>query len=502
MPNSGYPTPDNFDGDAEYICIPIIVPNKAEFKAAIYGLYSQMANDWFWRELGTMTPQQAAWLSSRGLALTDAYGTCGGTMDCEDVADCVEAQLIVNESLRNSIFNTTIANGFGNPNRINATGTKVADRNSVGALEEPIIELENCDLNALWSGIRHGIVDRLDDNARDMLEDLAAIPNVIERLAVFIDIVPVMGDVAEGVVFQITEVIPDLLDLYNSASSEAFLDGWACDLFSMVCSQCRFPTFTEITEYSLTHGLAGLPALPDATLETIAEFVLDAIGNPAAIAYHTIMFWQLMVLNFQATFAGASGTAAIQKYVRLGVDFSNDNWVDLCEACEEQYAVWTHDFTQGKGDWEITITSGVPQAVYEGGVMSSVLSGSNRVLQMELPNINPLASIIGARVEYEITNQSTTVMRWREYSGSNTNAANPSISNCTDLATGWRWSYQGTDIAPPSPAVTGKRAFWIALGATGAASIIKVHKVSIEYVMPIVPYPVTMTTDAEALWCP
>jgi len=84
MPRSGYPTPDEQDGDVTFGCIPVVVPNNPEFNqlfaAAIYGLYASMSKPHFWRAFGTLTPELAAEYASRGLAQTDAYSECGD--DC------------------------------------------------------------------------------------------------------------------------------------------------------------------------------------------------------------------------------------------------------------------------------------------------------------------------------------------------------------------------------------------------------------------------------------
>lgn len=271
-------------------------------------------------------------------------------MNCEEVADCVESQILVNQELINAITLSMTNNGFGNPNHINPQITTIPDRNPVNAMQEEILELEDCNLDKLWGGIRNGIVLRLDDNARDLLEDLAGIPNVVERLAVFIDIVPVIGDLIEGLAFQITEIIPDLLALYNAYSSLETLDEIACEIFSLVCSLCRYPTFEEVFNRYLTNAAGGIPSLETMTLEQIAEYLLTVVTNPAEIAYNTIIVWEMFVLNAQAAFNGVSGTKAISDYARLGEDAPSNNWIQLCEVCDEPYRIKIWDFTETDKD--------------------------------------------------------------------------------------------------------------------------------------------------------
>jgi len=155
----------------------------------------------------------------------------------------------------------------------------------------------------------------------------------------------------EGIAFQITEVIPDLTALYNSYSSEETLDLLACEIFALVCAECRYPTFTEVYDTYNAHTLTGM-ALNGLTIQEVAGFVLDAAGVADEIAYFTLNIMQLGVFALGATFNGESGTNAINKFVRLGEDFANNNWLDLCDTCNDPYSEVIYDFTQSDcGAW-------------------------------------------------------------------------------------------------------------------------------------------------------
>lgn len=300
----------------------------------------------------------------------------GLPVSCETVAECLEEiasiealQNIIttNQTIINAITETVNNSGFGNPNNINPYVTTIPDKNPSGFINEQIKDLPNCDLNKLWAGIRSGIVLYLNDTAKDVLEDLTAIPNVLERLSVFIDVIPVMGDLAEGLAFQITEIIPDLLNLYTSHESETVLDEIACDIFSAVCSDCRYPTFQEVFNVYAS-GSLGTPSMSDLTLDVIANFLLDLIANPASIAFHTISVWALFVLNAQAAFNGKNGTNTIVNWATIGEDSASDNWTQLCDGCGDEYMLWTWDFkTQGIGEFYPDTTNTTSKAIFEPG---------------------------------------------------------------------------------------------------------------------------------------
>jgi len=295
----------------------------------------------------------------------------GLPVTCEEIADCIESEIAEgNTTLINSLTQTAISNGTGgNFNHVNGDLTTVLDRNPPLTLQEPINPEFECDLDKLWAGIRHGIVERLDDTARDLLEDLAAINDLPQRFQAFIDVIPVLGDIAEGIVTLATETIPDILNLYNSYSSEAALDEIACNLFSLTCADCAYPTHEQLYNYYSTLGYE-LDAMDAQTLAPMMQKIAGMIGTfqPASIVYHSMITFQLFVLYLQAEWNGNAGSGAILKFAHLGEDFANNNWLELCEACDEQYSVWEWDFTtQGIGEFYPDTTQNTSKAIFVPG---------------------------------------------------------------------------------------------------------------------------------------
>lgn len=290
-------------------------------------------------------------------------------VSCEDIADCLESELVAgNETLINEITNTINQNGFGNPNHVNPTLTTIPDRNLPGALDEPINPDFVCDLDKLWGGIREGIVQRMDDSARTVLENLAAINDVPERLQTLLDTVPVLGDLAEFFVTNLTQVIPDLKNLYEAHSSIENLDGIACDLFDLVCAECRYPTFNEVMNYYKSFGLASGTDIADLTLQIITDFVTGSAITAAEITYFTVQTWQLFVWYIQATFDQNSGTRTLLNYAVAGEDSDSNNWQDLCDGCNEAYAWKVWDYQQQQyNSYKTTGFSGLTGGTYVAG---------------------------------------------------------------------------------------------------------------------------------------
>lgn len=79
MPYSGHPTPNNPDFEMGFICKPIFVPDLPELWVNLYGQISEMTFAKYWKQSGTMTPEQAAMYWARALALTDLDDDCINT---------------------------------------------------------------------------------------------------------------------------------------------------------------------------------------------------------------------------------------------------------------------------------------------------------------------------------------------------------------------------------------------------------------------------------------
>lgn len=367
MPYSGYPTPDAQVGDVTYGCIPIVVPNNEEFSAAfaaaIYGLYGQMANEWFWREQGTLSPELAAQYASMGLALTEAYAECGDTMSCEDIADCIEISeavqdaIATNENILLQNLMATANNGINNP-AVDAETDTIMTLQTQGAIgtgkDDEIKPLAGCNLDTLWAGIRDGIVQRLDDNARSVLEFLVAKADIGERATALIGAIPIFGAMTEAVLNQMVELAPDMLNLFESYSSIGHMDEIACEIFGIVCAECRYPTYDEVFQYYASAGITGFTDIDDLVIAAATDLLFGSTELAALAFYHTMIAYELLVLYMGSKFYGQSGSGALITMASLGEDFSNDNWEILCSSCNEAYKYKIWDLTASSIDTVVT----------------------------------------------------------------------------------------------------------------------------------------------------
>lgn len=440
---SGYPTPDNETGDVVYNCIPIVVPDNPEFQrvfaAAIYGLYANMSKPYFWREFGTMSPERAAELSSYALALTDAFAECGATMTCEQVADCIEtsSDVAIQLAINNSKNNIAVA---GRNTTVNPETTTVEDSGGIGTagLAEQVKPIENCNQDKLWAGIRDGIVQRLDDNARNFLEVLVARADLAERAQELINLVPVIGTMLVAVIEQVTELAPDMLNLYNSYSSIENLDNIACGLFDMVCADCQYPTYQQLFSHYASAGITGIDDIGNLVLTAATDYLTGSTELAALAFYHTMISYQLFILYLKTKFGSAYGTQSILVWAGLGEDYANDNWQVLCDGCDEDYEIWTWDFsTQGQGEfYQDTVTAS--HAIFiagQGWRAGNYGAGKRGDICMVF---DPTWKIRAVGMEIVGSTPSSTIYYRRPTWGSNTGVVSPSAgSTCGGYTKAW-----------------------------------------------------------------
>lgn len=297
-------------------------------------------------------------------------------MSCEDIADCIETSeevqnaITMNGDISLQLMMNNANNGLNGVPSVNATTDTINTiPQAIGAAkDDPVKELENCDLNKLWAGIRDGVVQRLDDNARSVLEWLVSKADVAERGTALIGAIPIFGSMAKAVLDQMVELSPDMLNLFEAYTSIEVLDEIACEIFGIVCSECRYPTYQEVFTYYASAGITGMDDLDDIVISVATDLLFGSTELAALAFYHTLIAYQLIVLAMGSKFYGASGSSALFTMASLGEDFANDNWMVLCDSCDDAYTLYTWDFvTQGQGEFYADTVDNASKPVFEPG---------------------------------------------------------------------------------------------------------------------------------------
>jgi len=292
-------------------------------------------------------------------------------VNCDDVADCIEtseetqAAIINNYNIQLSNLMENANSGLTYPSVDAENDTIFTIPQAIGAKKgDEIKPLDNCNMDKLWAGIRDGIVQRLDDNARSALEWLVSKADVAERGTALIAVIPIFGSMAKAVLDQMVQLAPDMLNLFESYSSIDHMDEIACEIFGIVCNECRYPTYDEVFQYYASAGITGFTDIDDLVIALATDLLFGSMELAALAFYHTMIAYELLVLYLGSKFYGYTGTEALYTMASLGEDFANDNWKVLCDSCDEDYAEYIFDFTVDSH-----------QSYRVGGFAGSILSG-------------------------------------------------------------------------------------------------------------------------------
>lgn len=320
----GYLTGDSVPQDT--VCISLTVPDDRFFRMAVIGQLEELFQNWNWEKFGALT--QDDMVNALKDLNPDFAEDCA--MNCSELANCIETT----PSAQTAINNTVINSGTINPNTINPETTTGSERFPTSSTEELKSPPAGCDKDVLWAGIRE-IVERLDQQGRDLLEDLQVINDKVEQMNNAIGAVPLLGSVLESVGDWFTETIPDLVNAYNSYSSPSTLDVIACDLFEIVCQDCRYPTFDEVFDYLVQRSAAGLPNFNVATYAQMWDVVKAVTVATPSIVWFTVNAWQAFTYGFGGTWNGSYGKKTFGIWASFGEDLPNNNWEVLCSGCAD-----------------------------------------------------------------------------------------------------------------------------------------------------------------------
>lgn len=278
-------------------------------------------------------------------------------MDCQSVADCIETSTEVTNALtyNNDQYATT------DPNYLSEAGTEsttiINNRFPPAEREQEIFDAPpGCDKDKLWAAIRY-IVERIDDNGRQMLERIVTKVDIWEKVIEFVGTVPIVGELAENVLKAFVGSVQDLLNAYDAHSSQTAMDEIACDLFEMVCAECRYPTFNEIADYYANFGITGVQDWVNLSLKAIVDYVTGSNGLAGLVVYFTVNTFQLWVLYAEATFVNASKAKVLRIWADIGEDYANNGWELLCNACADTSWAYELDLTQALPAW-VTVANG------------------------------------------------------------------------------------------------------------------------------------------------
>lgn len=298
------------------------VPASQEWLAVFNRALLMLTDPAQWEQLNEtdITPEDAAAVA---YAVYEEWLSGECSLDCEDVLACVQ-----------TVIEDIIAQGTINVNTVNVDDSTVieqrfnTDARNTAILPPP----DGCNKDELWSGIRE-IVSRIDGNGLDFWETVVAQTDTIDRIAEVIALVPLFGDLIGEALLLLADISDTMRDQYLAFSSEELLDEIACDLFELVCADCRYPTYQEVFDYLAGNSVLGAEHWEELALSAMVDALLGTELASAGIIYYTTNILQAWVLSASATWLNTHGVQFVALWAGIGAADPSDAWELLCGAC-------------------------------------------------------------------------------------------------------------------------------------------------------------------------
>lgn len=322
---------------ATSICLTISVPNALEYRSALKGALSELGKAWTWSQTAGQANEDsyaAAEMWRERIANAIYQLDCGETMNCADVADCIENDAAVQAALALQIAsNPVIYDQIGNQ-AVQGVPLSAAELNA------PLSSAPGCDQDVLFGSIT-AIVEQLNTNNEDFLEMLEARTNVIERISLLIAAIPIFETLpANEVIDFIDKLFEDVVENYRGQYTTELKDEYRCDLFCLAqaAPDCEL-TFDMIVKY-FEDRLGQAFSDEELFRNLIEYFVLGTwTGTRVADIMHLL---QVGIWRAASSFIGLR-IRTLQTVGLLGANDPDPDWEILCEDCPPPPS----------GEWEI-----------------------------------------------------------------------------------------------------------------------------------------------------
>lgn len=307
------PLPDLPEDNTE-ICL--VIPNSPQWRQIYMGALILLQRWWYY---DVTDEQDASDVVQRVMdchyQTTQNYEGCID-MSCEDVADCIESSIDV----QNAINTLNQANGLQEV----ANGTWKDENFSA-------IVGGTCDDDVLY-GMVDAVITFLNAIAEDFFEQLEEQTNVIEALGVAED-VPIFAPVLDALGSELaTEYLEFLFDSvaenYLSEYTEVLEDEMECELFCFIKEGkgCEF-SITDIAQFFAEKSLTSLLSLE--TIQDIISYLVLGSWSGAEFVYITL-FAMSGGLAIDKLVAGKSWNS-FMRAVLLASPSSEHTFCDPCD---------------------------------------------------------------------------------------------------------------------------------------------------------------------------
>lgn len=248
-------------------------------------------------------------------------------MSCEDIADCIGTESIVQDAIEQSL----IADGFApNPDTDLNTNPPPSLTPTASAMEL-LPDGFDCESQPqIAMGLARAIVSELHSAAEDFFELIEYATNAAEGLAMASEQIPYFGTAISGALEFMDWVLETMKETYEAAYNQSVEDELACMIFCHIMDGCTLSIDDLIALYE-DKGSITIPPAND--IDAVLTFATGYSFSPDVVC---VAVFHYQVLRFMAWGAiGGFSAAYLQSLMNYNVSASDYSYETLCDDCVE-----------------------------------------------------------------------------------------------------------------------------------------------------------------------
>lgn len=308
-----FPTPDNPSGSKMTLIGLLVHSDPISIQSNVSGAISQLFEEYFFEQLGQMTPQEAAeYYSNRDWIMSI----------CDSIADCIYNSESVRAALGQFIAEYT---GVLGPDSLT---NPISPEQSANNLLPPDYVCNDDNL----MGMARFIISALHDTFLELAEEIEVTTNPFEALTVLVDNVEVvswLGTIGELLAWlqeQVTEY-------YGNAYSQIVQDTIACNLWCEFSENCNVSVDSIIAGYARVFESFEVTPPDTNDYTEIINWITTLTAMPDALLVSACHWLALQSLRFRSGFGAMVGLRTLEQTIILGEDETDTSW-SLCGPCE------------------------------------------------------------------------------------------------------------------------------------------------------------------------
>lgn len=372
----------------------LCVPDDTDWIATVTGAIRSLIVPSNWSdtlENGDEADVDAAVATAYQMYLTWVFQTCaGGSMSCEDVADCIES----NEAVAAALLQNLLAQGF-TPNPDSTTLPQPITISASDSAANLVSGLTDCSNPSTDMAIARAVVNQLNEATIDAFDVLELYTNSIEAGKFLAQNVPVFGTALASMAEFADWFLQSVVEAYQAAWTQTAEDDLSCAVFCKLQDGCSLSLDDLLSVYE-TEASLTVPTIE--TIDDMINFMLTTAITIDTVGVAVFHYHILKLLQFGGKVFGLGGFNALRQAMEIASTYIDTTWQN-CDCAPSEtptdYFMLYQDCRNGAGD--MTLFRGTQTT---DGIRSAT-NGSLNNVQIRIADLGAAYQFKAAAIEVQ-----------------------------------------------------------------------------------------------------